>query len=61
MQIITPIYPYLNSAFNVTDKTLRVILTKMRDAEDIINDIFVGKKKWEDLFQVGSISAKLLQ
>ncbi len=52
MPIITPTYPHINSTFNVTPSTLKLIQEKMTRAEELCQKIFKGEEKWETLFKV---------
>ncbi len=53
MPIITPTYPHLNSTFNVTSSTLKLIQDKMARAHRLCKRIFDGEESWVTLFKVG--------
>ncbi len=52
MPIITPTYPHMNSTFNVTSSTLKLIQEKMTRAQQLCNKIFNGEETWNTLFKV---------
>eukprot|EP00826_Nyctotherus_ovalis_P048081 TRINITY_DN5628_c0_g2_i6.p1 TRINITY_DN5628_c0_g2~~TRINITY_DN5628_c0_g2_i6.p1 ORF type:complete len:505 (-),score=110.13 TRINITY_DN5628_c0_g2_i6:148-1662(-) len=54
MPIITPMYPCLNSAFNVSATTLRVMRKEFQRAKEIISQINEGAM-WETLFEEYSL------
>ncbi|QQP49592.1 Poly(A) polymerase gamma, partial [Caligus rogercresseyi] len=51
MPIITPTYPHLNSTFNVTQSTLKLIQDKMSTAVNTSSQILEGHDKWDSLFK----------
>eukprot|EP01130_Rhizamoeba_saxonica_P006958 TRINITY_DN2788_c0_g3_i1.p1 TRINITY_DN2788_c0_g3~~TRINITY_DN2788_c0_g3_i1.p1 ORF type:complete len:624 (+),score=142.53 TRINITY_DN2788_c0_g3_i1:86-1957(+) len=51
MPIITPAYPSMNSTYNVSRSTMRIMQEEFKRGEQITIDIEAGKKKWEDLFE----------
>ncbi|CAD7088765.1 unnamed protein product [Hermetia illucens] len=51
MPIITPTYPQLNSTFNVTESTKKVILRELERSKTISEEIMQGKAKWDHLFE----------
>eukprot|EP01017_Pseudomicrothorax_dubius_P040724 TRINITY_DN6416_c0_g1_i1.p1 TRINITY_DN6416_c0_g1~~TRINITY_DN6416_c0_g1_i1.p1 ORF type:complete len:281 (+),score=63.23 TRINITY_DN6416_c0_g1_i1:66-908(+) len=51
MRIITPAFPCINSAHNVTLATLSTIETQLRIGYQDIKDIVGGRKSWAELFK----------
>eukprot|EP00397_Hematodinium_sp_SG-2012_P038273 GEMP01041608.1.p1 GENE.GEMP01041608.1~~GEMP01041608.1.p1 ORF type:complete len:550 (+),score=115.96 GEMP01041608.1:45-1652(+) len=49
MPIVTPAFPSMNSTYNVTHTTKRIILAEMKRAEEIVQKIERGELKWQDL------------
>ena len=52
MPIITPTYPHMNSGFNVSASTLKLIKDKMARARELVQKIFNGDELWITLFKV---------
>ena len=52
MPIITPTYPHLNSSFNVSNNTKKLIQQKMLVAAGTCDKIVEGKDSWDSLFKV---------
>jgi poly(A) polymerase len=52
MPIITPTFPHLNSTFNVSLSTQRLVQGKMVKAVAVCQDILEGKENWNSLFEV---------
>ena len=58
MPILTPTYPHMNSAFNVSPSTLKVITDKMVQARDVCKTALEGfemeprvdEARWNELF-----------
>ena len=63
MPVLTTTYPLINSTFNVSQHTLRLIQEKMSDAAVTCDQILNENKPWQELFKVCSvrIKAELLQ
>ncbi|KAL9156913.1 hypothetical protein ABFS82_09G111200 [Erythranthe guttata] len=51
MPIITPAYPCMNSSYNVSASTLRVMLEQFQFGKNICEDIELNKLKWSALFE----------
>ena len=52
MPIITPTFPHLNSSFNVSSNTMKLIQQKMLVAAGTCDKIVEGKDSWDSLFKV---------
>ncbi len=52
MPVLTPTYPHINSTFNVTPTTLKLIQDKMVRARQLCEQIFRGEEQWTTLFKV---------
>ncbi|EGE08939.1 Poly(A) polymerase PAPalpha [Trichophyton equinum CBS 127.97] len=50
MPIITPAYPSMCATHNVSMSTKAVILRELRRGGDMVDKIFVGQRRWSDLF-----------
>ncbi|CAB4069449.1 PAP [Lepeophtheirus salmonis] len=55
MPVITPTYPHLNSTFNVTQSTLKLIQDKMHLAVRTCSQILEEKESWDTLFKTRHI------
>eukprot|EP00898_Chlorokybus_atmophyticus_P000697 jgi/Chlat1/1628/Chrsp127S01879 len=51
MPIITPAYPCMNSSFNVSESTLRIMMAEFKHADDICQTVEMQKATWDDLLQ----------
>ncbi|CAN6250882.1 unnamed protein product [Urochloa humidicola] len=51
MPIITPAYPCMNSSYNVSTSTLRVIMEQFQFGNKICQEIDVNKVNWDALFE----------
>ncbi|XP_042020741.1 nuclear poly(A) polymerase 1-like [Salvia splendens] len=51
MPIITPAYPCMNSSYNVSTSTLRVMMEEFHRGNEICEDIEANKLRWETLFE----------
>ncbi|XP_047179862.1 nuclear poly(A) polymerase 4-like isoform X1 [Vigna umbellata] len=51
MPIITPVYPCMNSSYNVSTSTLRVMMEQFQFGNKICGDVELNKGCWEDLFE----------
>ncbi|CAL4889018.1 unnamed protein product [Urochloa decumbens] len=51
MPIITPAYPCMNSSYNVSTSTLRVIMEQFQFGNKICQEIDVNKANWDALFE----------
>ncbi|KAH6782318.1 nuclear polymerase [Perilla frutescens var. hirtella] len=51
MPIITPAYPCMNSSYNVSSSTLRVVMEQFQFAKKICEDIELNKLQWNALFE----------
>ncbi|XP_024930545.3 nuclear poly(A) polymerase 4 isoform X2 [Ziziphus jujuba] len=51
MPIITPAYPCMNSSYNVSISTLRVMMEQFNHANRITEDIELNKAQWSCLFE----------
>ncbi|XP_047958922.1 nuclear poly(A) polymerase 4-like isoform X6 [Salvia hispanica] len=51
MPIITPAYPCMNSSYNVSSSTLRVMAEQFQFAKEICEDIELNKLQWNALFE----------
>ncbi|KAJ1375345.1 polymerase, nucleotidyl transferase domain [Sesbania bispinosa] len=51
MPIITPAYPCMNSSYNVSASTLRVMMEQFRYGNKICDEIELNKAQWSALFQ----------
>lgn len=49
MPVITPAYPSMCATHNITNSTLRVILSELERGAELMNQIKIGKKSWGDL------------
>ena len=54
MPIITPCYPSMNSSYNVGEPQLRRIRDELHRAAKLCNDVSIGRKSWEVLFEGSS-------
>lgn len=54
MPIITPAYPQMNSTFNVSVSTKKVICAEFDRGMEITDQIMLGKAKWDTLFNAPS-------
>uniref|UniRef100_A0A803N4A6 polynucleotide adenylyltransferase n=1 Tax=Chenopodium quinoa TaxID=63459 RepID=A0A803N4A6_CHEQI len=51
MPIITPAYPCMNSSYNVSTSTLRVMMEQFEHGNKICQDIELTKAQWSTLFE----------
>ncbi|KAK7282954.1 hypothetical protein RIF29_12100 [Crotalaria pallida] len=51
MPIITPAYPCMNSSYNVSASTLRVMMEQLNYGNRICDEIELNKARWSALFQ----------
>lgn len=51
MPIITPAYPCMNSSYNVSASTLRVMMEQFQHGNKICEDIELNKNQWSVLFE----------
>ncbi|XP_058006292.1 nuclear poly(A) polymerase 4 isoform X2 [Hevea brasiliensis] len=51
MPIITPAYPCMNSSYNVSTSTLRVMMEQFQYGNKICEDIELNKAQWSTLFE----------
>ena len=51
MPVITPAYPEMCSTHNITRSTKMVICRELQRAEEIVTQIFEGKRPWSALFE----------
>lgn len=51
MPILTPAYPSTNTAHTVGPSTMKVMMREFERGEQIVSDIYDGKKQWKDLFR----------
>ncbi|XP_072960742.1 nuclear poly(A) polymerase 4-like isoform X1 [Typha angustifolia] len=51
MPIITPAYPCMNSSYNVSTSTLRVMMEQFHNGNKICEDIELNKASWSALFE----------
>ncbi|KAL2462610.1 Nuclear poly(A) polymerase 4 [Forsythia ovata] len=51
MPIITPAYPCMNSSYNVSTSTLRVMMEQFQFGNKICEDIELNKAEWKALFE----------
>ncbi|KAL0397027.1 UNVERIFIED_CONTAM: Nuclear poly(A) polymerase 2 [Sesamum calycinum] len=51
MPIITPAYPCMNSSYNVSASTLRVMMEQFQFGKEICEDIELNKAQWSTLFE----------
>ncbi|KAK9149359.1 hypothetical protein Scep_008116 [Stephania cephalantha] len=51
MPIITPAYPCMNSSYNVSASTLRVMMEQFQTGNNICEDIELNKAQWSALFE----------
>ncbi|XP_011080401.1 nuclear poly(A) polymerase 4-like isoform X3 [Sesamum indicum] len=51
MPIITPAYPCMNSSYNVSASTLRVMMEQFQFGREICEDIELNKAQWSTLFE----------
>ncbi|KAL9226856.1 hypothetical protein vseg_002621 [Gypsophila vaccaria] len=51
MPIITPAYPCMNSSYNVSTSTLRVMMEQFEHGNKICQDIELNKAQWSSLFE----------
>ncbi|KAL5576908.1 hypothetical protein UlMin_018607 [Ulmus minor] len=51
MPIITPAYPCMNSSYNVSTSTLRVMMEQFQYGNKICQDIELNKAQWSSLFE----------
>ncbi|CAK9301561.1 unnamed protein product [Gordionus sp. m RMFG-2023] len=58
MPIITPVYPYQNSTFNVSLSTRTIIEEEFKSGLAIVEEIVRGTKTWADLFEAPNFFQK---
>ncbi|XP_058115450.1 nuclear poly(A) polymerase 4-like isoform X2 [Magnolia sinica] len=51
MPIITPAYPCMNSSYNVSTSTLRVMMEQFQNGNKICEEIELNKSHWSSLFE----------
>ncbi|XP_021654661.1 nuclear poly(A) polymerase 4 isoform X2 [Hevea brasiliensis] len=51
MPIITPAYPCMNSSYNVSTSTLRVMMEQFQHGNKICEEIELNKSQWSTLFE----------
>merc|ERR550519_2974532 len=51
MPIITPAYPQMNSTYNVSNSTLRVMQEEFKSSLAICEEILSSKATWDKLFE----------
>ncbi|CAH8377905.1 unnamed protein product [Eruca vesicaria subsp. sativa] len=51
MPIITPAYPCMNSSYNVSQSTLRVMTEQFQFGNSILQEIELNKQHWSSLFE----------
>ncbi|ESW07622.1 hypothetical protein PHAVU_010G144800 [Phaseolus vulgaris] len=51
MPIITPAYPCMNSSYNVSTSTLRVMMEQFQFGNKICGDVELNKGCWKDMFE----------
>ncbi|KAL2546246.1 nuclear poly(A) polymerase 1 [Forsythia ovata] len=51
MPIITPAYPCMNSSYNVSTSTLRVMMEEFQRGNEICEAIEASKRSWDSLFE----------
>ncbi|KAK0598122.1 hypothetical protein LWI29_031858 [Acer saccharum] len=51
MPIITPAYPCMNSSYNVSTSTLRVMMDQFEYGNKICEDVELNKAQWSSLFE----------
>ncbi|KAJ0251949.1 Nuclear poly(A) polymerase 4 [Hirschfeldia incana] len=51
MPIITPAYPCMNSSYNVSQSTLRVMTEQFQFGNNILQEIELNKQHWSSLFE----------
>ncbi|XP_077217674.1 nuclear poly(A) polymerase 4-like isoform X2 [Tasmannia lanceolata] len=51
MPIITPAYPCMNSSYNVSTSTLRVMMEQFQNGNKICEEIELNKAQWSALFE----------
>nr|GMC47572.1 nuclear poly(A) polymerase 4-like isoform X1 [Ipomoea batatas] len=51
MAIITPVYPCMNSSYNVSASTLRILTEQIQIGKRICEEIELNKAHWGDLFE----------
>jgi poly(A) polymerase len=50
MPVITPAYPCMNSTHTIGLSTKMVLIRELKRGEEIMTDLYAGKKSWKDLF-----------
>jgi poly(A) polymerase len=58
MPIITPAYPSMNAAFNITHSSKTIINRELDRACQVSEQIMSGKRPWADLFEKHTFFAK---
>ncbi|KAJ6875001.1 nuclear poly(A) polymerase 1 [Populus alba x Populus x berolinensis] len=58
MPIITPAYPSMNSSYNVSSSTLRIMTEEFQRGNEICEAMEVSKAEWDTLFGAIDISAE---
>lgn len=51
MPIITPAYPCMNSSYNVSPSTLRVMMEQFQNGNKVCQDIELNKAHWSSIFE----------
>lgn len=51
MPIITPVYPSMNSSYNVNEPQLRRLREELVNGDQIVKYILEGQLEWSELFQ----------
>ncbi|XP_004299564.1 PREDICTED: poly(A) polymerase-like [Fragaria vesca subsp. vesca] len=52
MPIITPAYPCMNSSYNVSSSTLRIMLEEFQRGNEICEEMEANKADWDTLFEL---------
>ena len=60
MPILTTTYPLMNSTFNVSQHTQKLIQEKMLVAAEICDRVLDEKEQWEALFKVCKIIYRII-
>ncbi|TKA23768.1 hypothetical protein B0A50_07050 [Salinomyces thailandicus] len=51
MPVLTPVYPSTNTTHTIGPSSKMIMMRELARGENIVNEIYGGKRQWKDLFQ----------